>query len=141
MGDKPFNGAFDAAWELFNRFWRLGTILVVATIWVLQSNDDHKDQAVIKALVVKQAQLGINTNMKLDSLVTYVHENLTTNDDMDAIIAQAQGVHDDLYRRVHKVEINGEIYVPGRILYRKQYGPMPSKRFQHWFWQGNPTND
>lgn len=130
MGKGIFNGGLEAAWIIFNQYKVFGGVVVVATIFVLSVNQDHVDQAEIKARLKIQATVQDDVLVRQDRIFTYMKDSLTTNSDIDALLAQTQGVHDDLYKR-----IDGKNYVPGRILYRKTYGPMPSKHFEHWFWQ------
>ena len=134
MGNGDKSG-LEAAWILFNQYKIVGGIIVAVTIFVLSINKDHVDQAEIKSYLKIQAVVQDDVLVRQDKMFDYMRDTLTTNEDINSLLAQAQGVHDDLYKKVNKLEGDGGGYRYGRGIYRKEYGPMPPEKFRNWFWQ------
>lgn len=132
---KPFNGGLEAAWTLFNQYKIVGGICVAITAFVLTTNRDHTEQQEIKAMVKTTVAVQDDVLIKQKETLHFMRDSLTTNDDIDRLLAQAQGVHDDLYKHVFKLEGKSGDFKYGRGIYRKSYGPVPPEKFKHWFWQ------
>lgn len=137
-GFLGLNGNLDAFNDAFQRYWKLGSVVVAVIVWVLSVNTDHagqiKLQATVDSLTVTMGNgFGVqdDVHVELKRMNKFMRDSLTSDSDLHVLWWQSQKEHAALWETIDKMR-----RVPfkqhDKVIFYDGYGPVPDK-YKTWF--------